>query len=228
MNRQLQTGYLDGFCSGEPWNSVAEREGLGRVVAVTTDIIPDHPEKVLAASQTWLLRNMAAAESLIRATLRGCQYCSEPANVAPLSQMLAKSEYLAMPAELVLKSLTIERWYGGAARRQQGSIRCCASSTTFPSATHAAWLLKQMSRWGQLPPETDVLAIAEASVDSGPYRAVASKFDLVCPPTDTPPMRLRNGWFDPKPSTDSKKPFVEPPSIVGKRAAGLERVSQGV
>ncbi|HWE04923.1 MAG TPA: CmpA/NrtA family ABC transporter substrate-binding protein [Tepidisphaeraceae bacterium] len=193
---QMEKGCLDGFCSGEPWNTVAERQGLGKIVAVTADLIPDHPEKVVAVSGRWLAKSPDQADALVRATLRGCVFCTEKANAPALAEMLAAPAYLDMPAELLLRSLTIDRWFGGAARRGAGPIRNCAPATTFPSATHAAWLLKQMIRWGHLPPDIDVVAVARLAVDSGPYRRVAEGLKLECPPDDLPPMKLRTGWFD--------------------------------
>src|SRR2546423_39513 len=50
MDRQLASGYLDGFCVGEPWNTAAELDGTGRVVAATPDVAPGHPNKVVAAN----------------------------------------------------------------------------------------------------------------------------------------------------------------------------------
>ncbi len=43
----LADGQLDGLCVGEPWNAVAEARGAGKTVALTSQIWPDHPEKVL-------------------------------------------------------------------------------------------------------------------------------------------------------------------------------------
>jgi len=51
MARHLADGQLDGFCVGEPFNTLAARQGAGAVVAITTDILPSHPEKVLAVSR---------------------------------------------------------------------------------------------------------------------------------------------------------------------------------
>ena len=198
MTRQIERGCLDGFCCGEPWNTAAEQKGLGKIVAVTADLLPDHPEKVLAVSRRWLQKSPAQADSLIRATLRGCEFCSEKTNAPALAKMLSAPAYLDMPAELLLRSLTIDRWFGGPGRRGAGPIRNFSPAMTFPSATHAAWLLRQMIRWGQLPPETDVLAVARQAIDSGPYRRVAAALKLECPPDDLPPMKLRAGWFDAK------------------------------
>ena len=198
MARQLERGGLDGFCAGEPWGTMAEHEGLGKIVALTVDVLPDHPEKVLAASQQWLGKSPAIAELLIRASLRGCAFCSEAANASAIAEMLSRAAYLALPAELLSRSLKIDRWFAGPARRAVAPMRKFALETTFPAATHAAWILKQMQRWGHLPADTDLLAVACRSVETAAYRKAAEAIKLPCPADDLPPMRLRSGWFDPR------------------------------
>src|SRR5205085_3348230 len=61
MARQMEQGCLDGFCAGEPWGTVAQNMGLGSIVAATTDLVPDHPEKVLCVTRRWLARSVDAA-----------------------------------------------------------------------------------------------------------------------------------------------------------------------
>jgi ABC-type nitrate/sulfonate/bicarbonate transport system substrate-binding protein len=43
MAEQVNRRHLDGFCVGEPWNTVAARAGYGTAVAATTDVLPAHP-----------------------------------------------------------------------------------------------------------------------------------------------------------------------------------------
>ena len=43
----FQSGYLDGYCAGEPWNALSVLARVGWVVATSADLAPLHPEKVL-------------------------------------------------------------------------------------------------------------------------------------------------------------------------------------
>ena len=47
MFRNLAAGTIDGFCAGEPWNSLAVREGIGWCRLCSASATPDHVEKVL-------------------------------------------------------------------------------------------------------------------------------------------------------------------------------------
>lgn len=186
MVRQIAEGFLDGFCVGEPWNVLAAHEQQGTTVAATTEIVPDHPEKVLAVSRRWLAANRAGAERLVRAVLRACAYCADPAHAPQLARMLAQPGYLDLPAEILASTLAAS-----------ASFRSWAPATTFPSATHAAWLLDLMRQWGHVPPGADLIDVARESVDTRPYRAAAASLGWDCPKDDFAPMRLRAGWFDP-------------------------------
>jgi ABC-type nitrate/sulfonate/bicarbonate transport system substrate-binding protein len=48
MVDSLQAGLVDGFCVGEPWNSMAAHLGAGRIVATQSQLFPRSAEKVLA------------------------------------------------------------------------------------------------------------------------------------------------------------------------------------
>jgi ABC-type nitrate/sulfonate/bicarbonate transport system substrate-binding protein len=48
MASNLRAGHLDGYCAGEPWNSLAVAEGAGWIAATSDRMSPLHPEKALA------------------------------------------------------------------------------------------------------------------------------------------------------------------------------------
>ncbi|MDP9173245.1 MAG: ABC transporter substrate-binding protein [Planctomycetota bacterium] len=167
MVRQLGKGLLDGFCVGEPWGVVAESQGVGGIIAATTELSPNHPEKVLAVSRKWLGRHSDIAERLVRAVLRGCAFCNDGRNNAELCKILSALRYLDKPPDLLAKSLALA--VPGTTRR----FRDWSAPQLAPDAANAAWLLRQMVRWGHLPADTKVAIVAEASVDPKPYLAAS-------------------------------------------------------
>ncbi len=230
MVGQLALGALDGFCCGEPWNTVADLTHVGRVVAATVDILPSHPEKMLAANHRWLARNAEAAVGLVRAVLRACAFCHDPANAGRVAEILSRPQYLDVPEASLLTSLSRRR--GGTAgvpgpARALATAPNCDPAGTFASATQAAWLLRQMIRWGHLPRDTDVIGAARRSVETKFYRRAAESLGIDCPSDDFPPMRLRSGWFT---AESELPPLVGPnfldqnprPGIVVDRSASAK------
>lgn len=205
MAGHMQRGGLDGFCVGEPWNTLAERSGAGRIACVTTDILPSHPEKVLAITRPWMQKHAGLLVPVIRAILRACAFCEDEKNYPALSHLLARAEYLNTSADVITQSLQLDRaaahatssHVNRAVRSQDWRVRSFAPETTFPSKTHSAWLAKQMIRWGHLPADTDVLRLAEQCADSTAYRQAAGSLSISVPASDFPPMTVRGGFFDP-------------------------------
>jgi ABC-type nitrate/sulfonate/bicarbonate transport system substrate-binding protein len=206
MVHHLADGNLDGFCVGEPWNTLAGVQGVGRIVALTSDLVPAHPEKVLAISRRWAANHAGALTSLVRATLRACAWCSDPANSGNLAEMLAGPRYLGLDAGLLRGSLSLDRTFGlskpslAAHRPPDWRMRSFDPADTFPSRTHMSWLLEQMIRWGHAPSDVDVIATADRCTDSTAYREAASALRIPCPDDEYPPMPLRGGRsFNPDP-----------------------------
>jgi nitrate/nitrite transport system substrate-binding protein len=226
MTEHMKGGYLDLFCVGEPWNTVASRQGSGVTLLATTDIVPRHPEKVLAVSRRFA-EQMGGIEGammtgLVRAVLRGCMWCAETVTSAmdggALAEMLARPEYLAQPVDVLRESLSISREFG--ANRYQKGVRPAAwvvrsfspemAGGTFPNKMHMVWLMREMIRWGHLHAEADVVDIAERCCDSRAYRAAATSLGVGCPEEDFVPMELRSGRILRK--EDARKP------VEGRRA----------
>jgi ABC-type nitrate/sulfonate/bicarbonate transport system substrate-binding protein len=177
MPAHMAAGYVDGFCVGEPWNAVADRAGIGKTILQTTDILPNHPEKVLAVSAATLRQKPDALRRMIRAILRGCLYGHDPANHAALARTLSANAYIHQPPDIILQCLTSN----------------FDIASTFPSRTHILWLLTQMARWGHAPAEINVETLVAQCCDTTAYRAAAADLGIPCPPSDAPPMPLRNG-----------------------------------
>jgi ABC-type nitrate/sulfonate/bicarbonate transport system substrate-binding protein len=204
----MARGHVDGFCVGEPWNTLAERSGVGQIVALTTDVLPAHPEKVLAVTRPWLDARRDLLEPMIRAILRGCAYCEQDANQDALAELLARPAYLNADPILIRGSLMLDRTKVGRTNTRNSAscgftrasdwrARSFAANCTFPSKTHYAWLASQMRRWGRLTDDVEVTAVAQRCADTTAYRAAAASLGLDCPRNDFPPMTLRSGAFAP-------------------------------
>jgi ABC-type nitrate/sulfonate/bicarbonate transport system substrate-binding protein len=101
MYPTLKLGYLDGFCVGEPWASMAEQAGVGVRVATSWQLAPLHPEKVLIVRQSFALGRSSEHERLLAALIEACAFCDRPQNRPMLSDMLAHPQYVNAPLDCV-------------------------------------------------------------------------------------------------------------------------------
>jgi NitT/TauT family transport system ATP-binding protein/nitrate/nitrite transport system substrate-binding protein len=147
MAARLALGELDGFCAGEPWNLLAERERAGFVAVRAAEIWRDGPEKVFGLRADWAEAHPERLQALLRALLRAAAWADAPENRAELAGLLARPEYVGVDARLVEASLDHILFHGRGANA--------------PLPVHAGWLLSQMMRWGQIPREIDIRATAE-------------------------------------------------------------------
>jgi ABC-type nitrate/sulfonate/bicarbonate transport system substrate-binding protein len=95
----LKLGYLDGYCVGEPWSSLAVEAQAGACVATSADLAPLHPEKVLMVRRDFADKHAGEHERLIAALIESCAFCDRPENRNLLSEILAQPHYVNAPAE---------------------------------------------------------------------------------------------------------------------------------
>lgn len=137
MVQSLKAGQIDGFCVGEPWNSLAAEQGVGNILLTGAQVWPAGPEKVLGVRASWADANPGTLAALLRALHQAAHWADEPVNRAELATILAGEEYLDIPLAPIEQAL-------------QGDLRFGASEHPSVACEHALWLYTQMVRWGQI------------------------------------------------------------------------------
>jgi NitT/TauT family transport system ATP-binding protein len=170
MVESLRAGHVDGFCVGEPWNSLAVAEGLGRIVVTKSQLFPHGMEKVLAARPA-LEGQPERLGPLLRALAAAAAWADEPANHEALAALLARPEYVDAPAELIFATLAGRLHYGnGRYADDPDFLYFHRYAANVPSAEEALWIYAQMIRWGQLSPDGERQARAAQVFRADLYR----------------------------------------------------------
>ena len=145
MVANLKSGNLDGCCVGEPWNSVAVQSRVGACVAVSSELDPGHPEKVLVVRQDFAERRADDHLALVAALLEACEYCDQPGHHDQVIQTLARPEFVGVPAAALRSGITGQFDFG------RGSLRHVPNFNVFhrdnanePSGDKAAWVIQRM------------------------------------------------------------------------------------
>ena len=86
-----------GLCVGEPWSSIAVDAGLAHVLLPTAALWRASPEKVIGMRVDWAEAHPEELTALIRA-LDAARWVDQPENRAELAALLARPEYLDVPA----------------------------------------------------------------------------------------------------------------------------------
>lgn len=156
LHRNLAAGTLDGYCVGDPWNTLAVREKTGWIAAVSADLAPGHPEKVLMVREDFAVSRSEEHLSLVSAVVEAAELCSDPEFRPELLKILSCPEYLNLPAKVISPALQGPLALGAerGAREAADYIRFHEQEANAPTPLRAQWLIDGLQRHGLIPPGT--------------------------------------------------------------------------
>jgi ABC-type nitrate/sulfonate/bicarbonate transport system substrate-binding protein len=160
MVTNLKAGHLDGFCVGEPWNSVAVQSQAGWCIATSAELDPQHPEKVLMATREFAENRAEEHVALIAALLEACEFCAAPENREQIVTTLAQPEYVNAPKDALRQSFSGEFNFGNDLTRiVPGFCVFHGDGVNEPSAQKAGWVIQHLRESG-LSKDSSVLSFA--------------------------------------------------------------------
>ncbi len=182
----MREGQVDGFCVGEPWNSLAVEAGVGTIVTTTHAIWRLSPEKVLGCRADWATRHPEQLAGLIRAIYQAAQWCEQPDHHAELALLLAQPRYVGAPTDVLRRALGSKlRLASGTEPVHVPEFFVPSSHTaTFPWASHALWFYSQMVRWQQARFSAEDTDRARATYRPDLYRQALAPLGASLPKTD--------------------------------------------
>jgi two-component system, oxyanion-binding sensor len=175
MVAALADDKLDGLCVGEPWNAMAEAEGVGRTVAQTGDVWPDHPEKVLTCRRDFVDANPNTTRALVQTMLEACRWLDGAGHRDEIARWLARPDYIGIDEALIAARL-------GAAVEAGLPVRFFDDgAVNYPYPFEGAWFLTQFERWGMIDARTDYAQIAAQINQTQLYREAAARVNVAVP-----------------------------------------------
>lgn len=145
MVANLKAGHLDGFCVGEPWNSVAVQAREGWIAATSAELEPSHPEKVLMLREDVAENRGEEHLAMVAALLEACEMCEAAENRERLIPILARPEYVNVSADALRRGFESRFDFGF------GKVRDVPDFNIFhrnqanePSGSKAAWAFQSV------------------------------------------------------------------------------------
>ena len=161
MFSSLKAGHLDGYCVGEPWNSLAVQSGVGWCPAVSARLAPGHPEKVLMVRRDFIETHASEHVRLIAALLEACAWCDRPENRERLAATLARPEYVNAPEH------ALRPGFAGTFDFGNGRVESLPDFTVFsggdandPTAEKAEWIVRNLVASGAIKDRTSLQSAA--------------------------------------------------------------------
>jgi ABC-type nitrate/sulfonate/bicarbonate transport systems, periplasmic components len=199
MVANMQTGTMDTFCVGEPWNQRLVNQKLGYTVAITGELWKDHPEKAFSIRADWVDQNPKATQALLMAVQEAQMWCQDPANLDELCEITSKDKYFKTSVADIKPRLAGTFDFGDGRSVTDSPLRMHfwkdTDSYSFPYKSHDLWFLTEDIRWGYLPENTDTKALIEQVNRSDLWREAAKAIgqEKAIPASDS---RGKETFFD--------------------------------
>jgi ABC-type nitrate/sulfonate/bicarbonate transport system substrate-binding protein len=152
MVQQLQSGDIDGYCAGSPWNQVAVNQGIGQIAITSYEIWHNSPDKVLGVTQQWASSYPQTYRALMAALLEAAQWLDHTHNRLSIAEILAQPDYINVPISQLKPPLLGRFPYANhEPARYQPDYHCFYRyAANVPWHSQGAYFLKQMQACGQL------------------------------------------------------------------------------
>jgi nitrate/nitrite transport system ATP-binding protein len=195
MVASLKAGNIDGYCTGEPWNSRAVYEDLGFVIATDLDIWAGHLEKVLGVREDWADQYPETHLALVKALLQACEYCDDRRNREEILELLCRPEYVGSAPEYTRPGFIdpYNRGLGEAPEQLLRYNQFYVDRTNCPTRVEGLWIITQLARWGITPFPRNWIEILDRTRRVDVFGAAARELDLVDTEPDRGPIHFADG-----------------------------------
>ncbi|MBP6724558.1 MAG: ABC transporter substrate-binding protein [Halioglobus sp.] len=202
MVDSLARGIIDGYCVGEPWNSMSVQRGVGAVQATGYQIWNNGIEKVLGVLQGWHQNYPTTHLRLRLALMEACAWLAQPANREETAAVLARPEFLDCRSDYLLPSLTGKFVFarGGKPLELPDFHVFGRYQAGFPWRSDGEWLLQQTGALlGKDLSQEKVKALVQQTYRTDLYREAARHLGIASPGRDYKPFNQHSApWeFEP-------------------------------
>ncbi len=173
MVSHLETGVIAGYCVGEPWNTQAVYDGIGKVLVTSFQIWNNHPEKVFGCTRAWADANPKTHQAILMALLEACAWLDDEKHHDEACELLSKGRYVNAAQDVIAATLN---------KADFNQFHRYAAN--YPWRSDATWTLTQMARWGYFQAPIDLRKVADAIYRPETYRAAAEAMGMAVPAGD--------------------------------------------
>lgn len=158
MPATLESGNIQGYCVGEPWNQQAVLKGIGVPVITNFDIYQHKAEKVFGVTRKWAQENPQTHLAVVKALIRAGRWLDETDSAGKLinreeaARILSRPDYVGADFDVIRNSMTGFFYFQKSDRRELPEFNVFFHNhASYPWYSDGIWFLTQMRRWGQIP-----------------------------------------------------------------------------
>ena len=205
MVDSLARGIIDGFCVGEPWNSIAVQHGIGAIQATGHQVWNNSLEKVLAVTENWHSNHPGTHLRLRLALMEACQWLSDGHNRGQAVKVLAEERFLGLSEANLTPSLEGQLVFakGGAVYDQPHFHIFGRYQAGFPWRSEGERLLQHIGTLlGKPLGEDDIKSQVQRCFRTDLYRDAARHLAIPCPNQDYKPVNSHSEAWELEPGIE--------------------------
>lgn len=146
----LQAGNIDGYCVGEPFNTLGVRRENGVILAESNDLWPLHPEKALIVTEKFATGREEEHLALIRAISEAARICETREGRLLACRILSQSDYLDLDEGVIRASLILEDDESLRTVRSENFHVFHHPEVNEPTSEKASWVINHLRDAGLL------------------------------------------------------------------------------
>ncbi|MDF1810885.1 MAG: ABC transporter substrate-binding protein [Verrucomicrobiales bacterium] len=146
MAPSLAEGFIDGFCVGEPFGSIAVNQKAGVIMKESADLSPLHPEKALLVTDAFAQEREEQHLKMIAALSKAGKVCDTTEGRKEAAEILSRPEYLNMDSSIIGQSL-----FPGIDSMKSEDFHLFNRGVNEPTKDKANWVVNHMKSAGLIP-----------------------------------------------------------------------------
>ncbi|TWT97584.1 Bicarbonate transport ATP-binding protein CmpC [Botrimarina colliarenosi] len=158
MPATLESGNIQGYCVGEPWNQQAVSKGIGVPVVTNYEIWKNNPEKVFGVTKSWSDENPQTHIAVVKALIKAGKWLDKTdasgklVNREEAARILSRPDYVGADYDVIKNSMTGYFYFQKTDKVEMPDFNVFFKhDCTYPWYSDGVWFLTQMRRWGQIP-----------------------------------------------------------------------------
>jgi nitrate/nitrite transport system substrate-binding protein len=199
MVTNMRIGAMDMYMVAEPWNTraISGNEGVGFTFAHGSELWEGHPDRLLGVMEDFIEKYPKTYNSLIKAMVEACRWCSRPENKEELAVLASARAFTGANVKHTRAALTGDYNYGGFDGQERKKYIPGATlffdlpdhlkydandHSTFLWQSQGLWIMTQAARWKQIKAlPDDPRAMVNKSWRTDLYREIVSEIGISSP-----------------------------------------------
>jgi nitrate/nitrite transport system substrate-binding protein len=187
MVANMKVGNMDCFCVGEPWNEQLVNQDIGYTALTTSELWPNHPEKILGMRADWVDANPKATQAILMAVMEAQMWCEKAENKQEMAEIVGRRQWFNVPVADIIGRIRGEINYGLGRKVSDPKLAMKfwgeKGEVSYPWKSLDTWFVAENIRWSKFEPGIDIKALVDRTNRSDLWREAAKSLGVTGAPS---------------------------------------------